>query len=124
MKQMRRIMHFLTAFLSGFLMLAPSSMADEQARFLQKKELLEQELTLAGSANCYFICNLREKALELKSNATTLRTWKMSGLRVWGKPVPLKVVALGKKSALNPPQRNLIKPGEKKEETGKFELQA
>lgn len=121
---MKRRVSYWPAVLGGILISAAVSIADDQARFIQKKEFLEQELALAASPDCYFICDLREKRLVLKSNAVVLRTWEMAGLRAWGRPVPLKALPLVKKSALNPPQRNLIKPGEKKEESGAFELEA
>ncbi|HOI44889.1 MAG TPA: hypothetical protein PLX50_04690 [Candidatus Aminicenantes bacterium] len=121
---MQRRVIYWAAVLGGILISTAASIADDQTRFIQKKEFLEQELALAASPDCYFICDLREKRLVLKSNATILRTWEISGLRAWGKPVPLKTLPLVKKSTLNPPQRNLIKPGDKKEEGGAFELQA
>lgn len=88
---------------------------------LKENKFLEEELNLAKKSEYYFIINLKDKKIELRARGMVLKSWMASSLRYSGKPVPLKVTALAQKSALNPPKRKMLKPGEnqeKAEQTG------
>jgi hypothetical protein len=94
----------------------------------EAKRLLEEELSLAKAPNFYYMFNLREKTIALKSKGIVLRSWAPEKVRYWGKPVEFKAIALSRKTALTPPQRNVIKPGEEEApaatpaKPGEFEL--
>lgn len=89
--------------------------------------LLEAEFALAKSPEFYYMMNLGAKTIELKARGFVLRRWAASRVRFWGAPVPFEAIALARKTALTPPQRRVIKPGEPETvstKPGEFELQA
>ena len=89
--------------------------------------LLEAELELAKRPEFYFMMNLGEKTIELKVRGFVLRKWSPARIRAWGAPVAFGAVSLARKTALDPPQRRVIKPGEPEtvsSKPGEFELQA
>lgn len=84
---------------------------------LKENKFLEEELSLAKNPQYYFVINLKDKKIELRARGMVLKSWTASRIRYSGKPVPLKVTTLAQKSALNPPKRKMIKPGETQEST-------
>jgi hypothetical protein len=82
---------------------------------LENKLLLEAELTLAKTSGIYVIVDLRKERIELKARGMVLREWLIESRRFLGHPVPLKALLLQKKSALFPPKRQDIKPGQSKD---------
>lgn len=106
---------------------ARSAWAAETPNILQTQKLVTAEYELAKQPNFYFMLDIRRKTIELRVKGMALRTWKVASFRYWGLPSLSGSVSLIKKSALKPPQRNIIKPGEaekKAAEPGKFELEA
>ncbi|MGB4704220.1 MAG: hypothetical protein WBI18_03980 [Candidatus Saccharicenans sp.] len=92
----------------------------ETREALKENRFLEEELKLARTHQYYFVLNLRDGTLELKARGMVLRVWKASKIRYTGKPVPLQVTSLKNKTALNPPERKVVKPGaEQSKETEK-----
>ncbi|MGB9765398.1 MAG: hypothetical protein ACPLZD_08605 [Candidatus Saccharicenans sp.] len=81
-------------------------------QILKENKFLEEEYTLAKNPQYYFVINLKDKKTELRARGMVLKSWIARQIKYAGKPVPLKVTALVQKSALNPPKRKLIKPGE------------
>jgi len=79
---------------------------------LKENRFLEEELTLAKNPKYYFVIDLKSKKIELQARGMQLKSWTASQVRYSGKPLPLKVLGLSQKSALNPPKRQMIKPGE------------
>jgi hypothetical protein len=96
----------------------------------RENKFLEEEYALAKAPGFYFLFDLKNKRIELKSKGIVLRTWEPQRVRFWGSPVPFRALVLTRKTALTLPQRRVIKPGE--EETapkpqvkpGEFELEA
>lgn len=89
--------------------------------------LLEAEYELAKRPEFYFMMNLGERAVELKVRGFVLRKWSPARVRSWGAPVAFRAVSLARKTALDPPQRRVIKPGEPETvstKPGEFELEA
>ena len=84
--------------------------------------LLKEELALAKTPFLYFIFDLGNRNLLLKSRGMILREWKIEKVQWWGGLTPLQAVPLAKKSTLFPPRREKIRPGESDE--GEFELEA
>lgn len=82
---------------------------------LEEKQLLEAELGLAKTPGLYIIFDLRNKKIELRVRGMVVREWPVESLRFRGHPVPLKALLLQKKSALFPPKREDIKPGQGKD---------
>ncbi len=92
----------------------------ETREALKENRFLEEELKLARTPQYYFVLNLRDGTLELKARGMVLRVWKATKIRYTGKPVPLQVTSLKNKTALNPPERKVVKPGaEQPQETEK-----
>ncbi len=110
--------------------IGPVMAGQDAAGIHRENKLLQEELALAKAPNFYFLFNLSEKSIALKSKGIVLRSWTAGKIRYWGKPVELRVLTLGKKTALAPPKRNVIKPGEPEEapptpvKPGEFELEA
>ncbi|MGB9892952.1 MAG: hypothetical protein ACPLRA_00955 [Candidatus Saccharicenans sp.] len=88
-------------------------------KILKENRFLEEELKLAKNPQYYFVLNLKEKKIELRARGMVLKSWKASELRYSGKPVPLKVTTLNNKTALNPPERKMIRPGEEQSQEAK-----
>ncbi|HPU94375.1 MAG TPA: hypothetical protein PKU99_09650 [Candidatus Saccharicenans sp.] len=79
---------------------------------LKENRFLEEELSLARNPKYYFVIDLKDRKVELRARGMILKSWTASQIRYSGRPVPLKVITLSQKSALNPPERRMIKPGE------------
>ncbi len=99
---------------ASYLKSTPETMIE----ILKENRFLEEELKLARNSQYYFVLNLKEKTLELRARGLLLKSWKASKLLYSGKPVPLKVTTLTFKSALKPPERKVIKPGEAQGNSG------
>jgi hypothetical protein len=114
--------------LLGFIF-ALENRASDKANVFLDNQVLGQELGLAKVPSFYFILNLAEKKLAIKSRGIILREWQLKRVRYWGKPVPSKPLAMIKKTAPFIPQRKSIKPGaakiqdKTKEKQDKFELE-
>ena len=130
MTSMSRKRHIFSIFLSAVLLcliLTVTSGAGEKVKVgqqVQLVELVEQEVSLAKEASAYFVLNIRERSLILKGKGVDLRRWKVGRIRVWGPPLRSRINVLTKKTALNPPERKVIKPGQAVEQKDTFELEA
>jgi len=89
-----------------------SSRQPKDSDLLKENRFLEEELTLAKNPKYYFVIDLKSKKIEIRARGMQLKSWTASQIRYSGKPLPLKVLGLSQKSALNPPKRQMIKPGE------------
>ena len=99
----------------------------DKASLVHAQKGLTAESELAKEPKFYFVLDVRQRSLELKVKGMALRSWKLKSMRFWGRPAFSKTVQLVRKSTLNPPQRNVIKPGEAAEtakDPAKFELEA
>jgi len=118
---------FFFAFLG--LIFALESRASDKTKVFLDNQVLEQELDLAKAPSFYFVLNLAEKKLALKSRGIILKEWQLKRVRYWGKPVPSRSLAMIKKTAPFIPQRKSIKPGaaevqdKTKEKQDKLELE-
>ena len=127
---MRRPVVFLCLVLLSVATKVFCASREDPAPAYQQNKFLEEEYALAKAPGFYFLINLKDKRIELKSKGTVLRTWNPQKVRFWGSPVPFRALALTRKTALMLPQRRVIKLGE--EETapkpqaklGEFELEA
>ncbi|MBI5099782.1 MAG: hypothetical protein HZB30_11150 [Nitrospirae bacterium] len=95
--------------------------------------LLEAELKVAKKPVIYFIFNLKDKEILLKSRGILLKEMKIEDIKFWGEPVDAAPRTMLKKSALfKEPKRVNIDPNKAKEETstnttttpGAFEIEA
>jgi hypothetical protein len=101
--------------------------AVDKEKIARVQQGLTGEHELAREPHFYFVLDVREKDLELRVRGMVLREWKLQSMRFWGKPAFSKIVQLVRKSTLNPPRRNVIKPGEAAaaaKDPSKFELEA
>jgi len=122
---MRRTL-ILIAVLTAIAPSLPAAGADAPAPESESR-IAEQEYALAKSPEFYFTMNLGTKTIELRARGFALRKWAATRIRFWGPPIAFKPVTLAKKTALTPPQRRVIKPGEPETvstKPGEFELQA
>lgn len=103
---------------------------EDPASTYRQNKFLQEEYALAKAPGFYFLFDLRNKKIELKSKGIVLRTWEPQRARFWGSPVSFRALALTRKTALALPQRRVIKPGEEETPTkpeakpGEFELEA
>jgi len=98
----------------------------DKASLVRRQQELTAESELAKEPKFYFVLNVRQRSLELRVKGMPLRAWKLKSMKFWGQPAFSKTVVLVRKSTLNPPQRNVIKPGETTaaKDPVKFELEA
>lgn len=106
-----------------FLLLLSGGLSRSADTETQVSQSLQAEFSLAVSTDLYIVFDIPGRKIDLKAKGIILRTWKIEKIRLWGDPIPLNPASLLKKSALFPPQREDIKPGETDEETT-FELEA
>ena len=99
--------------------LAFGAQADRVA-LAHKQARLATEYGLAKGSQFYFVLDVQGRRLELRVRGMVLRSWPLQGLRFWGDPDFAGTVELVRKSALQAPERIVIKPGdaEAAEETG------
>lgn len=112
---------FLILFLLLFLVIPSLSWCADQET--QESRFFQAELSLANSSDLYVILDIRGRKIDLKAKGIVLKTWTIEKIRLWGDSVPSNPAVLVKKSALFPPKRENIKPGEQEEEAT-FELEA
>lgn len=92
--------------------------------------LLESELILARKPIIYFIFNLKDRVVQLKSRGIVLKEMKVEKVTFWGDPVDTKPRTMIKKSTLFEPKREKIDPNKNKAEetttttTGAFNIDA
>ncbi|MGB6338566.1 MAG: hypothetical protein WBF32_02230 [Candidatus Aminicenantaceae bacterium] len=105
-----------------FLLLLSGGLSRSADTETQVSQSLQAEFSLAVSTDLYIVFDIPGRKIDLKAKGIILRTWKIEKIRLWGDPIPLNPASLLKKSALFPPQREDIKPGETDQETT-FELE-
>ena len=121
---------FVCSLLALFFAIAISADArSENAAGLENEtRLLVSELGLAKKPHIYFIFDLKNREIFLKSRGIVLREMKIEDMKFWGYPVDTKPRTLLKKSTLFEPKREKIDPDKSKEkestDTASFELKA
>lgn len=116
---------FILLCLCVALSAASNVSADELLDLRTENRFLQSELPLAQKANVYFIFNLKDKKVYMKTRGVTLRELSIVKVKAWNLRIPVKPQVLLKRSTLFKPRREDIKPQEK--ETGssdKFEIDA
>ncbi|RJQ55024.1 MAG: hypothetical protein C4526_04305 [Nitrospiraceae bacterium] len=78
--------------------------------------LLQSELVLAKKPIIYFVFNLKDRVVLLKSRGIALRQMKIEDVSFWGDAVDSKPLLMIRKSALFEPERVKIDPDKNKEE--------
>jgi hypothetical protein len=114
---------------SGLVLGAAAGFGQTPGRAEARESLgsLDAEYQLARQSSSYFVLDVLEKRMELRIKGMPLKTWAIDKVKFWGRPDFDGTVELARKSALRPPRRNVITPGEPEsqvEESGKFELEA
>lgn len=113
MKRGWAVIGLVAAAAGGFL----TAGVENGGRAAFEARLLEEELALAKSQSYYFLLDVAAKRMELRVSGSPLRSWNLSRVRLWGEPAPLAATGLLKKTAIRPPERVVIKPGDDEEET-------
>lgn len=94
-----------------------SAISEKAVGIVNETRLLESELKLAKKPIIYFIFNLKDKKVFLKSRGLILKEMKIEDLKFWGEPVDVASRSMLKKSALfKEPKREKIDPNKNKEE--------
>ena len=103
-------------------------MSKNAAILEDKTLLLESELELAKKPQIYFIFNLKNGEIFLKSRGVMLKKMKIEDTKFWGRHLDTKPRTLLKKSTLFEPKREKIEPQKSREEettdTSSFEVKA
>ncbi|RJQ45946.1 MAG: hypothetical protein C4538_07460 [Nitrospiraceae bacterium] len=99
-----------------FVSICPDALSGNKTVAQGETSLLASELTLAKKPIIYFIFNLQEKTVLLKSRGLILREMKIDDMEFWGDPVDAKPRVVVKKSTLFEPKRINIDPDKNKEE--------
>ena len=89
----------------------------EKNEAYRNQRLIDEEYSLAKLPQFYFMFNLAQKTIELKTRGIILRKWAAKEMRLSGAPAPFKIISLKTKSTMTPPKRRVIKPGESEEPT-------
>jgi hypothetical protein len=87
----------------------------------EENRLLESELKLAKKPQIYFIFDLKNRVIFLKSRGIIFKELKIEDIKLWGYPVDIKPHTLLKKSTLFQPRREKIKPKKPDQKTEKIE---
>lgn len=117
-------MRWLKGILAAAVLLMPAAVrGDEKAALGTRLRMLESELELAKQTKGYFIFDLEEKSVQLKIRGVPMRSFSVEKALAWGGPVPPRPMPLVRKTALEPPVRPQIVPGEAEKKEG-FELNA
>ena len=112
------ILLFITLLIAG-----PASAGDDKERYIRENRVLEEELALARKPDIYFVFNLQEKMAYIKARGIPLRELQINDFHCWGSPFSGSGYRLIKKSTFFKPDRETIKPGEKKEKDN-FKIEA
>jgi hypothetical protein len=104
-----RLIFFLIAFISF------QAFADDDKKTqIREARLLEEELKLSRKTDIYFVFNLKEKTIHFKARGITLKELQIKHFSIWGSLLPVNAYQVREKSAFIEPERELIKPGESK----------
>jgi|GEM_PF-1613093 len=105
----------------------------DKASMIRREKELNAEFNLAKKQQFYFVLDLTGKKLDLRVKGMKIKEWEIDKIRFWGAPAfegESGAVELVSKSAMNVPERNIIKPGEaaepetEPENPAEFELSA
>jgi len=97
--------------------LCPSAISRDIARSGDRAGLLSTELTLARKPVIYFIFDLENREVLLKSRGTVLKKMKIDDIKFWGDPVfSGSQTMIGKSALFKEPKRVNIDPDKAAEE--------
>jgi hypothetical protein len=105
------------------LIASPTSAGDNKEVFIRENRLLEAELALARKPDIYLVFHLQEKMAYIKARGIALRELPINEFHHWGNPFSGSGYRLIEKSTFFKPDRETIKPGEKKEKDN-FKIEA
>ncbi len=124
---MKAFLCFLLALFFA-ITISTEAMSKNAAGLEDKTLLLESELELAKKPHIYFIFDLKNRGIFLKSRGVMLKEIKIEDMKFWGRPLDTKPRTLLKKSSLFEPKREKIEPEKSKEkettDTSSFEVKA
>ena len=124
---MKAFLCFLLALFFA-ITISTEAMSKNAAVLEDKTLLLESELELAKKPHIYFIFNLKNRGIFLKSRGVMLKEMKIEDMKFWGRTLDTKPRTLLKKSSLFEPKREKIDPEKSKEnettDTSSFEVKA
>lgn len=96
---------------------------DIRERYISGNRLLEEEIKLSSKPDIYFVFNMLEKKIYIKSRGINLKELNIQDSSYWGSPVSTNAYKVKKKSTLIKPGRETIKPGDDNKKDA-FKLEA
>lgn len=102
-----RLIFFLIALIPG-----AAFAGDDKEIYIRESQLLEEELKLSRKPDIYFVFNLKEKMVYIKSRGILLKELQIKDFNFWGSPVSGSAYRVREKSTFIEPEREMIKPGE------------
>ncbi|MGB5158460.1 hypothetical protein [Desulfobacterium sp. N47] len=94
-----------------------------KGNYIKQNRLLEEEIKLSRKADIYFVFNISEKVIYIKSRGINLKELGIQDSGRWGNSVSVNSYKVKEKSTFIKPGRETIKPGnDTKKDT--FELEA
>jgi hypothetical protein len=76
---------------------------------------LEEEFRLAKTSAVYLVVDAGAKTVSLRIRGLTLKTWPVSKIRSWGRPVGIKSLKVEKRTGWSAEDRVNLTPGKKPE---------
>ena len=102
--------------LAGLCLSGGGAAKADKAALVKKQTTLAAEYALAKDPGFYFVLDMSVRRLELRVRGMALRSWPVRSTRFWGGADFSGAVELARRSALKPPARIVIKPGQAGEE--------
>lgn len=91
--------------------------------YIKQNRLLEEEIKLSRKPVIYFVVNIDENKIVIKSRGINLKELNFQDSGCWGRPVSVNTYQVKKKSTFIKPGRETITPKDDKEKNT-FELEA
>lgn len=104
------MLRFIFFFIA--LIACPTFAGDDKEINIRERRLLEVELNLSRKPDIYFIFNLKDKRVYIKSRGIQLKELQVKNFNLWGSPLSVNAYRVQEKGALIEPEREMIKPGE------------
>ncbi|MDD8026958.1 MAG: hypothetical protein PHI34_10605 [Acidobacteriota bacterium] len=84
-----------------------------------KAKRLEEEFRLAKTSSVYLVVDAGAKTVSLRIRGLTLKTWPVSNIRSWGRPIGIKSLKVEKRTGWSAEDRVNLTPGRKPEKKRK-----
>lgn len=99
--------------------------ADENVyeNYIKQNKVIEEEIKLSRKPDIYFVFDIQENKIYIKSRGINLKEINIQKSGYWGSPVAVSIFKVKNKSTLIKPERETIRPGSNSNKDS-FELDA